>query len=66
MEWDKFNLWPLKMKNDDDVTRAYSMASYPAEGRNIVLNVRVATPPWDRAKNDWARCKPRSCFFLYF
>ena len=23
MEWDKFNLWPLKMKNDDDVTRAY-------------------------------------------
>ena len=58
MEWDKFNLWPLKMKNDDDVTRAYSMASYPAEGRNIMLNVRVATPPWDRAKNDWADVNP--------
>ena len=58
MEWDNFNLWPLKMKNDDDVTRAYSMASYPAEGRKIMLNVRVATPPWDRAKNDWADVNP--------
>ena len=33
LEWDKFKLWPLKMVNDDEVTRAYSMASYPAEGR---------------------------------
>ena len=31
------------MKNDDTVERAYSMASYPAEGRNIMLNVRIAT-----------------------
>ena len=53
LEWDKFNLWPLNMKNSDDVERAYSMASYPAEGRNIMLNVRIATPPWDRAKNGW-------------
>ena len=44
LEWDKFKLWPLKMVNDE-VTRAYSMASYPAEGRRIMLNVRVATPP---------------------
>ena len=58
MEWDKFGLWPLSMKNEDDVTRAYSMASYPAEGRKIMLNVRVATPPWDRAKNDWADVNP--------
>ena len=57
-EWDNFNLWPLKMKNDDDVTRAYSMASYPAEGRKIMLNVRVATPPWDRVKNNWADVNP--------
>ena len=28
-EWDKFNLWPLVMKNDEEVIRAYSMASYP-------------------------------------
>ena len=58
VEWDNFNLWPLKMKNDDDVTRAYSMASYPAEGRKIMLNVRIATPPWDRAKNNWADINP--------
>src|SRR5690606_19667935 len=42
-EWDKFNLWPLVMKNPETVERAYSMASYPAEGREIMLNVRVAT-----------------------
>ncbi len=58
IEWDNFNLWPLKMKNDDDVTRAYSMASFPAEGRKIMLNVRIATPPWDRAKNNWADVNP--------
>ena len=58
LEWDKFNLWPLNMKNSDDVERAYSMASYPAEGRNIMLNVRIATPPWDRAKNSWASVNP--------
>ncbi|TFG73931.1 MAG: 2Fe-2S iron-sulfur cluster binding domain-containing protein, partial [Flavobacteriales bacterium] len=28
-EWDKFNLWPLVMKNPETVERAYSMASYP-------------------------------------
>lgn len=57
-EWDKFNLWPLQMKNDDFVERAYSMASYPAEGRRIMLNVRVATPPWDRDKNGWMNVNP--------
>lgn len=58
MEWDKFNLWPLVMKNGELVERAYSMASYPAEGRRIMLNVRVATPPWDRAKNNWMDVNP--------
>ncbi len=58
MEWDKFNLWPLVMKNADVVERAYSMASYPAEGREIMLNVRIATPPWDRAKNGWMDVNP--------
>ena len=58
MEWDKFGLWPLVMKNEEEVVRAYSMASYPAEGRKIMLNVRVATPPWDRAKNNWAEVNP--------
>ena len=57
-EWDKFGLWPLVMKNNDTVERAYSMASYPAEGREIMLNVRIATPPWDRAKNGWMDVNP--------
>jgi Na+-transporting NADH:ubiquinone oxidoreductase subunit F len=57
-EWDKFKLWDLVMKNDETVERAYSMASYPAEGRLIMLNVRIATPPWDRAKNTWMDVNP--------
>lgn len=57
-DWDKFGLWDLVMKNDEEVVRAYSMASYPAEGRKIMLNVRIATPPWDRAKNKWMDVNP--------
>ena len=58
LEWDKFNLWPLNMKNNETVERAYSMASYPAEGKQIMLNVRIATPPWDGKKNDWMTVNP--------
>lgn len=58
LEWDKFKLWDLKMKNPELVERAYSMASYPAEGKEIMLNVRIATPPFDRAKNGWADVNP--------
>ena len=54
----KFAIRDLVMKNDEDVVRAYSMASYPAEGRKIMLNVRVAAPPWDRAKDSWADLNP--------
>ena len=57
-EWDKFALWPLKMVNKETVERAYSMASYPAEGKEIMLNVRIATPPFDRAKNGWMNVNP--------
>jgi len=53
-----FAMRNLVMKNDEDVVRAYSMASYPAEGRKIMLNVRVAAPPWDRDKNAWADVNP--------
>ncbi len=34
------------------------MANYPAEGDIIKLNVRVATPPFDRAKNTWMNVNP--------
>jgi len=57
-EWDTFNLWPLVMKNDETVERAYSMASYPDEGRRIMLNVRIATPPFDKDKGDWMDVNP--------
>ena len=57
-EWDKFKLWPLVMKNTEITERAYSMASYPAEGREIMLNVRIATPPFDRAKGGWMNVNP--------
>ncbi|MFV0248031.1 MAG: NADH:ubiquinone reductase (Na(+)-transporting) subunit F [Tenacibaculum sp.] len=58
LEWDKFGLWPLVMKNEQHEERAYSMASYPAEGREVMLNVRIATPPWNRAKNQWMEVNP--------
>ena len=58
LEWDKFKLWDLKMKNPELVERAYSMASFPAEGKEIMLNVRIATPPFDRAKNGLADVNP--------
>ena len=58
LEWDKFKLWDLKMKNPESVERAYSMASYPAEGKEIMLNVRIATPPWDRNSNGWMDVNP--------
>ncbi|RCL74013.1 MAG: NADH:ubiquinone reductase (Na(+)-transporting) subunit F [Flavobacteriales bacterium] len=54
----KFAMRNLVMNNSEDVVRAYSMASYPAEGRKIMLNVRVAAPPWDRANDKWADINP--------
>ncbi len=57
-EWNKFGLRPLVMKNNETVERAYSMASYPAEGREIMLNVRIATPPFDRVKGGWMDVNP--------
>jgi Na+-transporting NADH:ubiquinone oxidoreductase subunit F len=44
-DWDKYNMWKYVSKVDDEVTRAYSMASYPEEKDIIMLNVRIASPP---------------------
>jgi Na+-transporting NADH:ubiquinone oxidoreductase subunit F len=65
-EWDKFGLWDLKMKNTEEIFRAYSMANHPAEGNIIMLNIRVATPPWDRAKNKWMDVNPGICSSYVF
>jgi len=53
-----FALRHLVMKNPEEVVRAYSMASYPAEGRKIMLNVRVAAPPFDPKTGTWAKINP--------
>jgi len=65
-EWDKFGLWDLKMKNDEPLFRAYSMANHPAEGNIVMLNIRIATPPWDRAKNKWMDVNPGVCSSYVF
>jgi Na+-transporting NADH:ubiquinone oxidoreductase subunit F len=65
-EWDKYQLWDLKMKNDEPIFRAYSMANHPAEGNIIMLNIRIATPPWDRAKNKWMDVNPGICSSYVF
>ncbi|OIP83261.1 MAG: NADH:ubiquinone reductase (Na(+)-transporting) subunit F [Porphyromonadaceae bacterium CG2_30_38_12] len=57
-DWDKFKLWGLTCKNTEPTMRAYSMANYPAEGDIVMLNVRIATPPFDRAKGGWADVNP--------
>ncbi|WP_150048529.1 MULTISPECIES: NADH:ubiquinone reductase (Na(+)-transporting) subunit F [Methylomonas] len=43
-DWDKFNLWRYVSEVTEPTLRAYSMASYPEE-KEIMLNVRIATPP---------------------
>ncbi|NME68512.1 NADH:ubiquinone reductase (Na(+)-transporting) subunit F [Flammeovirga aprica] len=65
-EWDKFGLWDLKMVNDEEIFRAYSMANHPAEGNIVMLNIRIATPPWDRAKNGWMDVNPGICSSYVF
>ena len=65
-DWDKFNMWNLKMKNPEEVTRAYSMANHPAEGNRVMLNIRIATPPWDRKINAFKRVNPGICSSYVF
>jgi Na+-transporting NADH:ubiquinone oxidoreductase subunit F len=65
-DWDKFNMWDLKMKNDEPIFRAYSMANHPAEGNIIMLNIRVATPPWDRSANRFMDVNPGICSSYIF
>lgn len=65
-DWDKFGLWNLKMKNPEPLFRAYSMANHPAEGNIIMLNIRIATPPWDRANNKWMAVNPGVCSSYVF
>jgi len=65
-EWDKFKLWDLKMVNPEPLFRAYSMANHPAEGNIVMLNIRIATPPFDRKKGGWMDVNPGVCSSFVF
>ncbi|MCO6491753.1 MAG: NADH:ubiquinone reductase (Na(+)-transporting) subunit F [Phaeodactylibacter sp.] len=65
-EWDQFKMWDLTMKNDEEQFRAYSMANHPAEGNIVMLNIRIATPPWDRKNNTWMAVNPGVCSSYVF
>jgi len=65
-EWDKYKMWDLRMNNPEPTFRAYSMANHPAEGNIIMLNIRIATPPWDAAKSGFANVNPGICSSYIF
>jgi Na+-transporting NADH:ubiquinone oxidoreductase subunit F len=60
-DWDKFDMWRYVSTVDEPVSRAYSMANYPEE-RDIMLNVRIASPP-PRAAADVPPGKASSYLF---
>ncbi len=65
-EWDKYKMWDLKMKNPEPIFRAYSMANQPAEGNIIMLNIRIATPPFDRKTGGFMKVNPGICSSYVF
>lgn len=65
-DYDRFNIWSLKTEVEETVFRAYSMANHPAEGNIVMLNIRLATPPWDRAKNAFKDVSPGWCSSYVF
>ncbi len=65
-DWDEFKMWDLKMRNPEPIFRAYSMANHPAEENIIMLNVRIATPPFDQKKNRFMKVNPGICSSYIF
>ncbi|PTN07863.1 NADH:ubiquinone reductase (Na(+)-transporting) subunit F [Mangrovibacterium marinum] len=65
-EWEQFNMFDLKMKNPEPTFRAYSMANHPAEGNIIMLNIRIATPPFDRVNGGFKKVNPGVCSSFIF
>ncbi|HZK92927.1 MAG TPA: NADH:ubiquinone reductase (Na(+)-transporting) subunit F [Prolixibacteraceae bacterium] len=60
-EWERNKMFGLKMKNPEPTYRAYSMANHPAEGNIVMLNIRIATPPFDRVKGGFMNVNPGIC-----
>ena len=65
-DWDKFKMWDLVTTNPEDTFRAYSMANHPAEGNIIMLNIRIATPPFDRVNGGFMKVNPGICSSYVF
>ncbi len=65
-EWEKFGMFNLQMKNPEPTYRAYSMANHPAEGNIVMLNIRIATPPWDRVAGGFMKVNPGICSSFIF
>lgn len=65
-DWDGMKLWGLITNNPEPTYRAYSMANHPAEGNIIMLNIRIATPPWDRAAGTFMNINPGICSSYIF
>ena len=57
-DWEKMGLFGLRMKNTTPTVRAYSMANHPAENGIVMLNVRIATPPFDRKRGGFKKVSP--------
>lgn len=55
-DWEKYKLFGNEIDfsalptGKDEIVRAYSTASYPAEGRRLMFNIRIATPPFIEGK----------------
>jgi len=60
-DWEKFHMFDLVMHNPEPQFRAYSMANHPAENNIIMLNVRIATPPFDRVNGGFMKVNPGVC-----
>lgn len=65
-EWERFGMFDLKMKNPEPAFRAYSMANHPAEGNIVMLNIRIATPPFDRLNGGFQKVNPGICSSFVF
>ena len=65
-DWEKNKMFDLKMNNPEPIYRAYSMANHPAEGNIIMLNIRIATPPWDNVKKSFKNVNTGICSSYIF
>lgn len=55
-DWEKYHMFDRTIDfsnlptGNEEIIRAYSMASYPAEGNVLRFNIRIATPPFVAGK----------------